>query len=114
MVPRKRVEILYFASCPGWREAEARVREVLDEAGLEGSVDLKLVPIEGAEHARAERFLGSPTVRVDGRDIEEAARERDTFAMQCRVYEHEGRLEGAPPKVWIRAALDASLSVEPA
>jgi hypothetical protein len=53
------------------------------------------------------RFLGSPTVHVDGLDVEPDAVTRDDYGLQCRVYWHDGRLEGAPPSRWIAAALEA-------
>jgi hypothetical protein len=54
------------------------------------------------------RFLGSPTVRVDGRDVEPGADERDEFALACRVYRTQDGLRGQPDPEWITAALRAS------
>jgi hypothetical protein len=99
----KVVDILYFESCPGWQGAAARVREVLDECGLEA--DVRLVPIETEEAAQAHRFVGSPTIRVDGRDVERVANAPEAFGLQCRLYTGSDRLDGIPPKELIRDAL---------
>ena len=50
-------------------------------------------------------FLGSPTVRIDGLDIEPSARQRTTFGMMCRTYEGSG---GVPSEDLIRSAINAA------
>jgi hypothetical protein len=51
------------------------------------------------------RFLGSPSIRIDGRDVEPSARLSNQFGMMCRTYTNAGRRAGVPPTEWIRAAL---------
>ena len=98
------VEILYFEGCPNVDTTIDRIRTARAEARLPAAGAV-MIPVTTEEEARARRFLGSPTVRVDGLDVEVRARERTDFALQCRVYESSGRLECAPPVDWIRAAL---------
>ena len=57
------------------------------------------------EAAEGERFLGSPTVRVDGEDIEPDAGERSPFGLKCRPYATPEGLRGLPPDEWVLAAL---------
>jgi len=99
------VDILYFDSCPHWRRTEEDVRRVLSEAHLEGRASVRLVPVRTDGEAKRLRFLGSPTVRVDGDDVDLSAGNATTFGLQCRVYESGGTLVGSPPADWIRAAL---------
>ena len=101
----KTIDILYFDACPGWRDADERVRQVVGEGGLGEQIVVRAIPIETEEDAIAHRFVGSPTVRIDGRDLEPAADDRTSYGLQCRVYEAEGRLEGLPPTRWIQRAL---------
>jgi len=54
--------------------------------------------VETHEAAEAEACLGSPTVRVDGRDVDPAARERADFALKCRPYRFEGGQSGESPE----------------
>lgn len=61
------------------------------------------------EEAEAYRFLGSPTLRVDGRDIEPGADERTDFGFKCRVYRGAAGLRPTPPDELIVAALDRSV-----
>jgi hypothetical protein len=98
-----KVEILYFGSCPSWRRTVEDVQRLLAEGHLEA--DVQLVAVSTDDDARRLRLLGSPTVRVDGVDVDPAAEGATTFGMQCRIYEHEGRLAPSPPASMIRAAL---------
>lgn len=99
----KRVEVLFFEGCPNVEMALVRARQAIVTAA--DSAEVRLVRIGGAGEAMARGFLGSPTVRVDGRDVDDSARARTDFGLQCRVYSVDGRLEGAPPVAWIEAAL---------
>ena len=81
------------------------MEQVVREDGFEDHVAARVVPIKTEDDANAQRFLGSPTVRIDGRDLEPAAESLSSFGLQCRLYSNEGRLEGVPPMNWIRKAL---------
>src|SRR5258706_15090578 len=98
-----RVEILYVSGCPNHAPAVERVREVLEQE--RASADMFQVEVTDAEAAQATGFLGSPTVRVNGQDVEHAARTARAFGMMCRTYVHDGRRGGVPPSEWIRAAV---------
>jgi len=58
------VEILYFDGCPNYEQTHALVGALVAELGLKPKIELVGVP--DAEAAARLRFLGSPTVRVDG------------------------------------------------
>ncbi len=97
------VEILYFDDCPNWPPVATAVDRLARELGAE--VDVRLVRVASEEEAARLRFLGSPTVRVDGCDVEPGAEERRDFALACRVYRTEEGFAGIPPDGWLRAAL---------
>lgn len=98
-----RVDILKFDDCPNVGPTVERVKHVAARLGVE--IDLHLIHVASHEDALRERFLGSPTVRVDGVDIDPAASTRSDFSLSCRVY---GR-EGTPPEAMIAAALTGQL-----
>ncbi len=98
------VEILYFDGCPNHDDARALIERIAAELQLVPRIDLVKVP--DAEAAIALRFLGSPTVRVDGRDVEPGADERAEVAFSCRVYRSENGFSGQPNEAWVRAALE--------
>lgn len=97
------VELLYFHGCPHAEALLPHLRSILEQEGSE--MDLHLVRVETLEHAEQLRFLGSPTVRVHGHDIEAGAARRDDFGLKCRIYQTPGGLTGTPPDDWIRAAV---------
>ena len=63
-----KIEVLYFENCPNHVPTLERIHQVLREEGCDAEVREVLVP--DVETARNVRFLGSPTVRVNGIDIE--------------------------------------------
>jgi hypothetical protein len=98
-----RVEILYFSGCPNHGPAVDRVREVLAQE----DTPAEMVEVEVKDVATAQRigFLGSPTILVDGQDVEPAARAERASGLSCRTYIDGGRRAGVPPPEWIRAAV---------
>jgi hypothetical protein len=100
-----RIELLFFDGCPGHARLLPRVRELAEHAGGE----LVLRRVESAEDAERVRFLGSPTVRVNGRDVDPDADVRTDYGLKCRIYRsgHPGESQ-LPPEEWIRAALEAT------
>jgi hypothetical protein len=116
---RRKVEVMYFDGCPNVDRAVDQVRVAIAMVGMEGSVDVTLTRVSDEVAAGRKGFLGSPTVLVDGRDVEPDAVARDACDLQCRVYWNDGHLQGAPPSRWIAAALAAAPgerpgSIEPA
>jgi hypothetical protein len=101
----KQVEVLIFEGCPNAEATVAAAREAIGLAKV--AADVRIVRVESDDAARRLRFLGSPTVRVDGHDVEAGTRDRGDFGLQCRVYSVAGRYQGTPPVDWITAALRA-------
>ena len=103
---RVEVEILTFEGCPNREPAIDLVSHVVAEVGADA--DVRVIDVPDAETAERTRFLGSPTIRVDGRDIEPGADGRGDFVRSCRVYRTEGGLTGQPDPRWLRDALAAA------
>ncbi len=97
-----KVEVLYFDGCPTYRAAARTLRTVLAEAGVEACIEL--VAVNTDEGARRLRFPGSPTIRVDGRDLFPAP-EREDWRLGCRVYMTPRGLRGYPTADMLREAL---------
>jgi len=97
------IELLYFDGCPSYEALLPRLRELLDAEGVADEIELRQV--ESLEAAEYERFLGSPTVRVDGVDVDPGAGERRDFGLKCRLYRSHGGSSGLPPEDWIIEAI---------
>lgn len=98
-----KIEVLYFAGCPNHEALMPRLRTLLDRAGVDQEV--RLVRVESEDEARAAGFLGSPTLRVNGRDVEAGAAKRSDFGLKCRLYQTSGGLSGTPPDELVLTAL---------
>lgn len=98
-----KVEVLYFDGCPNHESLLPHLRELLATSGV--SADIELVRVEDHDAADRARFLGSPTVRINGRDVEPGAGERDDFGLKCRLFATRDGLRGLPADGWILAAL---------
>jgi len=98
-----RIELLYVSGCPHHDETLALVKRVVEEERIVAGIEE--IEVADAAQAKALGFLGSPSVRIDGRDIEPGARERGDFGLSCRVHADGARYSGIPPRELIRAAL---------
>ncbi|WP_411277375.1 hypothetical protein, partial [Gaiella sp.] len=97
------VEILYFQGCPNHTLARELVGRVALDLGI--AVDLRLVDVQTPDDAQRLGFLGSPTIRVNGNDVEPGAAERTNYAHSCRIYRTDTGFTGQPDERWVRDAL---------
>ena len=98
------VELLYWSGCPSHPQALADLRAAMDELGLDpDSVQVREVASD--EQAGAEGFVGSPTIRVDGRDIQPPP-PGEPIGLTCRIYRRrDGRISPTPDPLDLRDAL---------
>jgi copper chaperone CopZ len=105
-----KIEVLYFEGCPNHQPAVERIQEVLKEESIPAEV--LQIDVQNAAVAREIGFLGSPSIRVNGLDVEPAARSARDYGMMCRTYVVDDRREGLPPREMVRQAIkDAGGSV---
>ncbi len=98
-----RIELLYFDGCPSYERLLPRLRALLEQQGIDEPVELRR--IETPEAAERERFLGSPTVRIDGEDAEPGTSARSDYGLKCRLYRHDGAINSVPSDQLLVAAL---------
>src|SRR5919108_4783019 len=98
-----KVELLWWRGCPSWERALAILREEMSAAGLDpGSVEVREVRTD--EEAGREGFVGSPTIRISGRDVQPPDGEPQGLA--CRVYRlRDGRISPLPDREDLREML---------
>ena len=97
-----KVEVLYIADCPSQAGAVQMVKDILTAQGILHEVREVLVPDE--QTARDLRFRGSPTIRINGRDIAGESQQDETFCLSCRLYPGSDRI-GLPPTDLVRRAI---------
>ena len=101
------VELLYTEGCPHAAEYLPHLQKLVAAAGVYQPVQTQLVA--DPEHAQQERFLGSPTVRVDGVDVDPTVEGRNDFGLTCRLYTTPQGLRVRPVDAWVQAALHRHL-----
>jgi hypothetical protein len=95
-----KIELLYWKDCPSYPEA----RELLDEV-LDDSASYEMLEVKTQQDAEALSFPGSPTIRVDGVDIDPAGASSRP-ALTCRVYYlQDGRVSPIPSREMVEAAV---------
>jgi len=99
------VTFLYFEDCPSYDVALERLRLVMAEEGIEA--DVKVIKVETEEQAHSLQFIGSPTIRVNGQDIDPPAA-ATPYRLTCRAYQLEdGRISPLPSAGMIRRRLQS-------
>jgi hypothetical protein len=97
------IEILYVADCPHYEAATLEISKALRQQRL--SVEVKHIEIRDRDMAEALSFLGSPTIRINGVDIEASARDANGFGMCCRCYGTSNGKKAGPSAVLIHSAI---------
>jgi hypothetical protein len=102
------VELLWWEGCPSHPKALADLRAAMAELGLDpDAVELRRVDSDG--DATRERFVGSPTIRIDGMDIVPLGSE--PYGLTCRVYHRrDGRVSPTPDPADLRDALSRAIA----
>jgi hypothetical protein len=98
------IDVLYFEGCPNSIPTLRRVKEVMDRLGI--CVKVNAVEVTEGDDPAALKFVGSPTVLIDGRDIDPSQRGQANYAFGCRVFGGAG----VPPAEMIEAAISEALA----
>jgi hypothetical protein len=102
------VELLWFSDCPHREAARQLLADVLTD--LAPRTPILDVDATDPTRAAALRFPGSPTIRVDGRDVEPGYVDAGDYSPRCRLYRTDEGLRGLPERRWIEDALRAAAS----
>lgn len=98
-----RIELLYWEGCPSHPEAKQLLEDVLEERGIAEPIELREVVTR--EDAVTLAFPGSPTIRIDGADVDPVGAEAPP-SLSCRVYRlPDGRVSPVPSREQLEEAL---------
>jgi hypothetical protein len=102
------VELLWWEGCPSTERVLADLRETLRQVGLDPAA-VRMTEIVTDADAEAARFLGSPTVLIDGVDVQPTGDEEQP-GLSCRVYRRrDGRISPTPDPDDVRDALERAI-----
>jgi hypothetical protein len=105
---RMEIDLLYFNDCPSWKQALDNLDAALTAEKI--SAEIKLILVESDEAAAREKFLGSPSIRVDGHDL--WPEDRQSYHLGCRVYATEAGIRGVPSLEMLRIKIRRFQSAE--
>src|ERR1700730_3333171 len=97
-----RIEVLYVAECPSYPAAMKLLRDVLSAEGV--AAEIREVLVTDDRMATDLAFSGSPTIRINGRDVAGDASKGKMFALTCRLYPGSTEI-GLPPVEMVRCAV---------
>lgn len=102
-----RVEVLYVLGCPSHPAAVKLVKDVLTSEGV--ATEIHEVLVRDKRMACELKFLGSPTIRINERDVEGESQTPKHFALSCRLYPGSKQIGLPPAELIHRAILEARL-----
>ncbi len=97
-----KIEVLYVPGCPHHPAAVRKLSEVLASEGV--AAEIRELAVTDSTMAEELRFYGSPTIRINGRDIAGECQKPLSFALACRLYPG-AREAGIPPADIIHRAV---------
>jgi hypothetical protein len=97
-----RVQLFYYPDCPSHERALELVREALEAEGVDA--EIAVICIETQEEAERHRFIGSPTIRFNGVEVD--PQPHLPYRLTCRTFRHEdGRLSPLPSRIMLREVI---------
>jgi hypothetical protein len=96
-----KIEFLYFENCPGYKPALSLLEQILLEKDIAASIEK--IEVISLELAVQHRFQGSPSIRINGVDLE-GLEETQDYGLNCRIYLDTG--SGVPSYKTFRMALE--------
>ena len=79
-----KIEFLYSKSTGRTAQAEEALRLAIEST--DPTIEVTYTEVTDSEDARDKKFLGSPSIRVDGIDVEYGDREPDEYQAGTRYY----------------------------
>ena len=101
------IQFLYFEGCPSHKPALAYLKEIIEDEKID--TNLEMVCVDSPEEAQKAGFQGSPSIKINGIDLEG---KNDGFSFNCRLYNVDGKLTGTPSKEFIKQRILQKLKSE--
>ena len=105
-----KIQLLWFEDCPNHEQARATLLQLIERRQLDA--DFEDIELSDPDLANRLQFPGSPTIRINGQDVEPGFEDPGDYLPRCRVYPTESGLKGSPETAWIEQAIDAALKAE--
>lgn len=98
------IRLMHVPGCHSWKDAIGVLEEAMAVIGIKATISVNV--IETDEDAVQFKFVGSPSIRINGEDVDTLPKKVSQYkAASCRPYFYEGRSYDYPPKEMIISAL---------
>jgi hypothetical protein len=97
-----RLDFQYFDDCPNYDTMRKNLLQAV--RGIEDKVEIREIPVVDGETARKVQFRGSPSLLINGEDLEGMPAPEEA-ALSCRFYPN-----GIPPADLIRQKIEIAFS----
>jgi len=104
-----KIQLLYVRECPHFKSALNLLNEILKEKEIKEEIEL--IEIRSEEEARKYEFLGSPSIKINGKDIEKEKRDYPPL-FGCRIYKNGENYTGVSPKYLILEAIEEEIKLK--
>ena len=102
-MPAVKITLMLTDSCTHHDDARTLLREAIAESGAEAAVIEVIVRTD--EEAKRAGVIGSPTIQVEGLDVEYADRAPDETSNGCRYYNSPAGWKPYPEQGMIVSAI---------
>lgn len=103
-----KLELLHIAGCPNTDAALRLLEKTARELGY--VAEIAEIEVSNSAEAQVLTFPGSPTIRVNGIDVESSRLRQRSYGLSCRMYMVNGTLRGLPTQRMIRQAIESALT----
>jgi hypothetical protein len=108
MTTNMKIDLLWFEGCPNHHAAKSLLNDVLAEEGVD--LPIESIEVPDLETGEKTKFAGSPTIRINGKDVDPDYEDTGDYTPRCRVYFTSEGFKGVPEKVWLVDAVREAIS----
>jgi len=108
---KMKIEFLHTEDCHVWQKTLPLLKEAMKEDGIKDTIDVFVIKTQ--KDAQKHKFSGSPTIKINGEDIDPMAKKVTRYSpASCRPYFYKGKFYDYPPKEMILEALQRAMKTK--
>ncbi len=96
------IQFIYYEKCPGYKRALINLQKAMKEEKIDD--DVVIIKLNSVQDAKNLRITGSPTIRINQKDVDPFLKKSKSFGLQCRMYIYDNDTFGWPGKEMIKIA----------
>jgi len=102
-MPILRILLVYHEKCPNFKNVLKDLKDALTEEKT--NAQIQIVKLSNLQEAKNLHIVGSPTIRINNKDIDPSIKKSSNYSLKCRSYFYHGKITASPPKEFIIEAI---------